>query len=162
MWTINWTEIFIPSASIAEIMIRGTIMYLFLFLALRFVSSRQVGQLGISDVLVIVVIADASQNAFAGEYRSITEGVMLVLVIIFWNYIINFLSHRVPGLRFLASAPAVPLISRGVLDRRNMRANLITLEELESHLRQHGVEKIADVKRAMLEGDGSISVVKAA
>ena len=72
-------------------------MYLALFLILRFLMLRQTSTIGIADILVIVVIADAAQNGFAKEYKSITEGVLLVLTIVFWDLLLNWLSYRFQG-----------------------------------------------------------------
>jgi hypothetical protein len=76
---INWQEIFIPVHSIPEIIVRGTMTYIMLFVILRFLLKRQTGVIGVADLLVIVLIADASQNAMANEYKSITEGAILSL-----------------------------------------------------------------------------------
>ena len=70
---IDWQSVFIPSLHIGEIVLRGTIVYLFLFILLRLLR-RGAGAIGISDLLVVVLIADAAQNAMASEYKSITEG----------------------------------------------------------------------------------------
>lgn len=80
---IEWAELLIPTHSIAENMMRGTVMYLSLFAVLRFVMIRQTSTIGIADKLVIVVIADAAQNGFAKENKSITDGIVLVLTIVF-------------------------------------------------------------------------------
>jgi uncharacterized membrane protein YcaP (DUF421 family) len=140
--------------------VRGTIMYLALFIILRFVARRQFGQLGIADLLVIVLIADASQNAMAKEYRSITEGVALVLTIVFWDYALDWLGYHIPALARLMQPPPLPLIRNGRLLSANMRAEMITRNELMSHLRQHGIQDPAEVKTAFIEGDGHISIVK--
>jgi uncharacterized membrane protein YcaP (DUF421 family) len=94
MILIGWTELIIPTHSIAEMILRGTVMYLSLFIILRFVMVRQTSTIGIADILVIVVIADAAQNGFAKEYKSITEGIVLVLTIVFWNLFLNWISYR--------------------------------------------------------------------
>src|SRR5688572_21808467 len=93
-WSINWSELFVPSGSVIEIVVRGTTLFLMLFLLLRVLPRRQIGSLGVSDLLVIVVIADAAQNGLSGEYKSITEGVVLVVTILFWNWIIDTLDYR--------------------------------------------------------------------
>lgn len=135
-------------------------MYLSLFLILRFVMLRQSSTIGIADILVIVVIADAAQNGFAKKYRSITEGVLLVLTIVFWDIGLNRLSYKFKIFeRLLAPAP-LPLIENGKMNRRNMRSQLITEEELRAQLRQQGVSDLTEVSRACLEANGEISVVK--
>ena len=135
---VEWSELLIPSHSVAEMFIRGTLMYLALFLILRFLMKRQAGSIGIADILVIVIIADAAQNAFAKEYQSITEEIVLVVTIVGWDFAIDWLSYRFPSFRRLVQPPPLPLIKDGEMIRRNMRREYITVEELESQLRLQG------------------------
>ena len=128
---IEWSELLVPTHSIAEIMLRGTVMYLSLFLILRFVMVRQTSTIGIADILVIVVIADAAQNGFAKEYKSITEGIVLILTIVFWNMFLNWISYRFKTFERLLSPPPLSLIEHGRMNRRNMRKEFITEEELK-------------------------------
>ena len=72
IFNIDWRSMFVPTESILEIVIRGTIMYIGMYALLR-VFRRQAGTVGIADLLVIVVIADAAQNGMAGDSRSITS-----------------------------------------------------------------------------------------
>src|SRR4029434_10232353 len=95
---IDWKSVFIPSLYIAEIILRGTIVYLFLFVLLRLLR-RGAGAIGISDLLVVVLIADAAQNAMASEYKSITEGLILVTTIVGWDYFLDWLGYKFPRLR---------------------------------------------------------------
>ncbi len=94
---VDWQELFVPVHPIPEIILRGTITYIMLFLILRFLLKRQSGVIGIADLLVVVLIADAAQNAMASEYKSITEGAILVLTIVFWNYAVDWLGFRFPA-----------------------------------------------------------------
>ncbi len=157
--SVDWRALFIPSGNLAEIVIRGTFVYLFLFATLRFMR-REAGAIGISDLLVVVLIADAAQNAMGSDYRSITEGLVLVATICFWDFAVNWLSYHVPAVRRVLSPGPVPLVKDGKLQRRNLRQELITEEDLMGLLREHGVERIEEVKRCYLEGDGHISVIK--
>jgi uncharacterized membrane protein YcaP (DUF421 family) len=157
---IDWQEFFIPEHSVLEMIVRGTVMYLALFVFLRVLGRRQSGSLNTADVLVIVLLADAAQNGMAHEYHSVTEGLTLVLTILTWDYLIDWLSFRFPPLRPILSPPSLLLVKNGVLQRRNMRRELITDDELKAHLREQGVEAFADVKRAQIEEDGTISVIK--
>lgn len=161
LFLVEWTDLLVPSHSIAEMILRGTVMYLGLFLILRFVMLRQSSTIGIADILVIVVIADAAQNGFAKEYKSITEGIVLVLTIVLWDIFLNWLSFRFKVFeRLLAPAPLI-LVENGKMNRRHMRKELITEEELRSQLRQQGGLNLEDIKLASLEANGEISVVKA-
>ncbi|WP_210484478.1 DUF421 domain-containing protein [Microvirga antarctica] len=157
---IDWQSVFVPELSLVEIFLRGTIMYIVLFLILRFFMKRQSGVIGIADLLVIVLIADAAQNAIAAEYKSVTEGTLLVLTIVFWNYAIDWLGYTFPAFaRFTRPAP-LQLIKEGRLLARNMREEMITKEELLSQLRQQGIDDVGQVKKAFIEGDGQISVIR--
>ena len=89
--SIDWSSVFVPTIGVAEIVLRGSIMYLGLFAVLRFMGRRQAGNFGPADLLVIVLIADAAQNGLGKEYGSVTEGLMLVLTIVGWEYLIDWL-----------------------------------------------------------------------
>jgi uncharacterized membrane protein YcaP (DUF421 family) len=121
---IDWHSLFVPSMHLGEVVFRGTVVYLFLFFLLR-IFRREAGQLGISDLLVVVLIADAAQNAMASEYRSITEGVILVATIALWDYFLDWLSFRVPDLQRLLRPPPLLSIKNGRLQRQNMKREMI-------------------------------------
>jgi uncharacterized membrane protein YcaP (DUF421 family) len=156
---IDWRAVFIPSIHVGEIFLRGSLIYLLLFLLLR-IFRRQAGALGLSDLLVVVLIADAAQNAMASEYKSITEGAILVGTIFFWDYFLDWLGFRIPFLRRLLRPRALLLIENGQLQRRNMRQEMITTEELMGQLREEGLDRVEQVEKCYLEGDGRISVIK--
>jgi uncharacterized membrane protein YcaP (DUF421 family) len=153
-------ELFEIHMSVAELLIRGSAIFWFLFLIFRFVMRRDIGGVGIADVLLLVIIADASQNAMAGEYRTISEGFVLIATIIGWNWLLDWLSYRYAWARRFAQAPRLLLVDEGKPQVRNMRRHYISLDDLLSKLRQQGIESIDDVKKAYLEGDGSVSIIK--
>jgi uncharacterized membrane protein YcaP (DUF421 family) len=156
---IDWQKAFVPQLSVAEIFLRGTAVYFLLFAFLR-VLRRESGAIGITDLLVVVLIADAAQNAMAGEYVSITEGALLVGTIAVWDYTLDWLGYHSRFVaRVLRPAPLM-LVRDGRMLRRNMRRELITEDELLSQLRQQGVGDVSEVEEACLEGDGRISVIK--
>lgn len=157
---VNWHELFALSVSPIELIVRGSAMYWFLFLTFRFVLKRDVGAVGIADLLLLVIIADASQNAMAGEYRSITDGFILVGTIIGWNYGLDFIAYHVPQLRRFVEPQPLCLVRGGRMLQRNMRREFITREELSAKLREHGVTDIDEVAAAYMESDGEISVLK--
>src|SRR5215212_8635572 len=95
--TIDWRAVFVPTVSLLEIVLRGTVVYLLLFFVLRLLR-REAGALGISDLLVVVLIADAAQNAMSSEYKSVTEGAALVGTIIAWDYALDWLGYTFPPL----------------------------------------------------------------
>ena len=159
LFAIDWQNFFVPSVALAEIILRGSLIYLGIFALMRFVLKREAGTIGLPDLLMTVLIADAAQNAMAAEYHSITEGFLLILTIVFWNYTLDWLSQRFPRIERLLHPPPLPLVKDGRLLHRNMRRELITEEELRSHLRQQGISEFAQVQAAYMEGDGQISII---
>jgi uncharacterized membrane protein YcaP (DUF421 family) len=85
---------------------------------------------------------------------------VLVATIVFWDFLIDWLTYKLPALGKILEPPTIPLIRNGRLIRRNLHQEMISAEEIKAQLRQHGVEQIADVKVAYIESDGAISVVK--
>ncbi len=158
-FNISWKALFVPSVSVAELILRGSLVYLVLFWVLRLLPSRQLGTLGLPDLLVVVLFAEAAQNAMATNYTSITEGVILVATVIFWSYLLNWLGYQFPPFQRFLNPPPLPLVKNGSMLRQNMRQALITEDELMSQLRQQGVESLAQVKAAYMEADGSISII---
>jgi len=156
---IDWKGMFSPGVPVAEIVLRGSIVYLSLFVLLRVVLKRQSGNVGLADLLVIVLIADAAQNAMSKDYQSITDGIVLVATIICWSYALEWAGHRFPAIQRFISPPALPLVRDGRMLRRNMRQELLTEDDLMSQLRLQGVDDLACVKLACMESDGEVSVI---
>jgi uncharacterized membrane protein YcaP (DUF421 family) len=155
---IDWHGVFVPTVSLVEIALRGTLMYLGIFILMRF-SRRVVGSISTADMLIVVVVADAAQNGMSAEYHSVTEGAVLVVTIFAWNWFMDWLEFRFPNLQPLLEGRPLPLIRNGRLLRRNMRAEMVTMAELSSQLREHGVEDVSQVKQCCLEADGHLSVI---
>lgn len=160
MLPVGWRDIFVPTVSLPEVIVRGTLVYLLLFLALRFFLKRNAGQIGVADLLVIVLVSEVCQGALVGEAKSIVESGLSVAVILFWTFTLNWLSFRFPALAQLTASKPLRLVEDGRLNRRNMQRELITYEELASQMRQHGIETVEGVKSACLEGDGTFSFIR--
>ena len=156
---IDWEKMFVPSSSVAEMIVRGTITYWFCFLFIRFFR-RGSGQLSISDVLLITLISDAAQNAMAGTYESVTEGAVLVGTLVFWDFALNWLGYRSVFFERLSSPEPALLIKDGVLQQQTMKREMMSENELRGLLRESGVEDPSDVKRCYLEGSGNLSVIE--
>jgi uncharacterized membrane protein YcaP (DUF421 family) len=156
---IDMGQLFTPDTPLLEIVLRGSVVYLALFFLLRLVLRREAGGFGITDLLVIVLIADAVQNAMAGEYNSITDGLLLGATLIFWSYALDWLAyHWAPFGRFM-HPPALRLVKDGQLLRANLRKELLTEDDVMAEIRQQGLEDLAQVKAAFMEFDGRISII---
>ncbi|MBC8118722.1 MAG: DUF421 domain-containing protein [Burkholderiaceae bacterium] len=159
-WSIDWSGIFKPENSLGELFVRATIMYFVIFGLLRLVLKRQAGGIGTTDVLVIVLLAEVAGNGFAAQYKSVVEGAVLVATILFWSYALNWAAYRFPPVERLLRAPTLTLVENGKILRKNMKAELVTMEELMAQLREKGIEDCAQVRKACMEADGMISVIK--
>jgi uncharacterized membrane protein YcaP (DUF421 family) len=157
---MDWKSIFLPDVPLLEIILRGSVMYIAFFALLRIILKRQTGTLGVTDLLLITLLADASQNAMAGEYKSIPDGIVLVGTLTFWNYAFDWLSFESEWFSRLIEPPPLPLIKNGKLLRRNMKLELIKEDELLMELREQGMDDISKVKEAYIESDGRISVIQ--
>jgi uncharacterized membrane protein YcaP (DUF421 family) len=143
-----------------ELVLRGTLVFWFLFGVFRFVMHRDVGSVGLADVLVLVLIADAAQNAMAGGYQSVTDGFILISTIVGWNYALDWGAYRFEWVRRMAEPPPILLVRAGHALQRNLRKEMMTHDDLMSKLREHGVDQLSQVKKAYMEGDGTVTVLR--
>lgn len=156
----DWSGLFRLSVPVTELVLRGSVVYAFLFLTFRFVIRRDVGSVGIADMLLLVLLADASQNAMAGGYTTVSEGLVLVSTLLGWNVLLDWLAFRFPMVRRFVEPTTLPLVRDGQLLKRNLRREFITEEELWARLREQGIDDLAQVKAVYLEPDGNFSVIR--
>ena len=159
MQGIDWHGVLVPTGSVVELILRASIMYLLILAGFR-IFRRDAGSLSVSDLLVVVLIADAAQNGMAGEYKSLTEGVVVVTTIFGWNYALDWLAYRFRLVHWLLHPPPLLLVRNGQLQHRNLRSEVITKEDLLAQLREQGVDEVASVKKCFLESDGRLSVIR--
>lgn len=144
-----------------ELMIRGTLMFWFLLMIFRFVLRRDMGDVGVSDFLFVVILGDAAQNAMIGEGTSAIDGMVLIGTLAAWNFLLDWLGYRIPAVERFVSGRKVCLVRHGRLQRRAMRREFITDEDIMAKIREQGLERPEQVRRMFLEADGQISVIKA-
>jgi uncharacterized membrane protein YcaP (DUF421 family) len=160
LFGVDWGHLFIPDKPLLQVFIRGTVIYVVIFFLVRLIPNRQVGGVGMNDLLLVVLIASAATNALAGDYKSITSGVVLMATLVLWSYLFNWVGHRFPFFhRLFHPAPKV-LIRDGEIQHGNMKRELVTEEELMGKLRRQGISEIGQVKEAYVEADGQISVIR--
>lgn len=152
-------SIFALSMPVSEIAIRGTVMFLAVTVLMRIVGQRESGGLGLTDVLLVVLVADAAGAGLSGNGDSIADGLLLVGVILFWSVMLDAVAYRSRRFATLLKGQPKPLIESGRLDRAVMRRELITDDEVMSQLRLHGIVDLAAVDKAYLEPNGMISII---
>ena len=96
----------------------------------------------------------------AGQYNSISEGFILVSTIIGCNLLLDWLAFRFPTFAKFAQPSPLQLIRHGRVLQRNLRQEMLTIEDLMGKLREKGVDGLDQVKHAYMESDGTISVIK--
>jgi uncharacterized membrane protein YcaP (DUF421 family) len=154
------SEIFRIEMSPWHMVFRGTLIYWFLLLVFRFLLRRAVGSLGVADLLFVVLIADASSNAMQGEYKTVSDGMVLIVTLVGWNYLLDWASYHSSTVSRFLEPPAEPLVKHGRIVHRTLRRELMTVEELMSKLREKGIADLSEVRLARLESDGGLSVRK--
>ena len=155
----DWSSVFTSTVPPLEIIARGTMVYFGILILLRITPQRESGGVGTADLLMIVLIADAAQNAMASDYKSVPDGFVLIGTLIFWNFALDWLGFHVPAIRRLLKPPPLQLVKDGKILYGHMRRALVTEPELLAELRKQGLKGIHQVKRAWMEGDGQISIM---
>ncbi|NGM87997.1 DUF421 domain-containing protein [Parapusillimonas sp. SGNA-6] len=157
---VDWPSLFEFTVPPLELIVRGTIIYWFVFTLLRIAGRRDFGSVGMANILLLVMIADAAQNGMAGEYKTVTEGMVLIATLVFWSMAVDRVCFSFPAVRDFLEPNRICLIKDGEFQRRGMRKEFITDEELLAELRLNGVDDVAQVRRAYIEPNGHVSVLK--
>ncbi len=149
---INWDSIWL-------IPVRTLIIYIVVLIGLRVSGKRQMGQMTPFDLVLLLLISNAVQNAMTGPDTSLLGGILAAATLLIANQVVGYARNRVPRLRrFIVGSPTI-LIQDGELLHKNLEHEELPEDEVLVALREHGIEDVADVELATLEVDGSISVV---
>lgn len=142
-----------------EIILRTAVVYVVVLVLLRVAGKRELGQMSPVDLVVILVIANAVQNAMTGGDNSLIGGVLAASTLVAMNLLVTRVSHRIPYLTHLFESDPTPLIQDGKQIKRNIERENVEMDELMMAAREHGIDDIEDVGAAYLERDGSISII---
>ena len=134
-------------------------VYAFIVVALRLFGKTEVAQLSLVDLVFILLISNAVQNAMVGSDSTLTGGLVAATTLFVMNYLFKRCLYRIPWLNRLVQGSPVTLVRHGQVDERALSRAMLTRDELMESMREHGVERIADVDMAVLEVDGNISVL---
>jgi uncharacterized membrane protein YcaP (DUF421 family) len=161
---MDWS-IFTPEVSILQKIIRPLIVYLFLLVAFRLAGKRELGQMTPFDLIVLLTISNVLQNAMIGADNSLSGGLIGAATLLVANGLVARLAFHAPAFaRLIESEPRV-LIQDGHILTENLRREVMTRTELERALRKHDVDPATEihlVKCALLEEDGTVTVIRAA
>jgi len=138
---------------------KSSLIYVFIVAAIRLFGKKELAQLSVIDLVFILLISNAVQNAMVGNDNTVQGGIAAALGLFIVNYIFKFISFRSAGFSKALQGEAVLLIYEGKMIEKNLEKAMITKEEVEAAVREHGVEHCADVNLAVMEVDGNISVI---
>jgi uncharacterized membrane protein YcaP (DUF421 family) len=142
-----------------ELVVRGVVVYAFLLALLRVTGKRQVGQLAPFDLVLLLVLSNAVQNSMNAGDNSLVGGLISATTLVSLNFLVGLASYRSKKLESIIEGRPEVLIHNGKLFEEVMAKAKLTRHELNAALRQAGCTCIEDVHSAILENNGSISVV---
>jgi uncharacterized membrane protein YcaP (DUF421 family) len=142
-----------------ELMVRSTAIYLAMLVALRLFGKREVGQFTLIDLVLILLLANAVQPAMTGPDTSLTGGLVIIATLVVVNRGIALARTRLPFVQRLVESAPTPLVRDGAWIPGVLKREELSTEDVEMALREHGFDDVSEVKLAVLEGDGTISVV---
>ncbi len=142
-----------------NIILRSLAVYVFIILAIRLFGKKELSQLSITNLVLILLISNAVQNAMVGPDSSLSGGLVAALTLFLLNYLIKIVSFKSKLFSKVLEGEPVMLVYKGFIKHKNLQNQKITVEEIEAVAREHGVKNIKDAELIMLEIDGSISVI---
>lgn len=144
---------------ILDVVVRSLCVYLFMIIAIRLFGKNQLSQLNAGDVVLLLLISNAVQNAMVGENTSLQGALIAALVLFIANFIVKRLMFSHSKLSSFLEDDPVILVKDGKVDQDALNKVKITRDELDEAVREHGVDGIKNVKLSVLEVDGNISVI---
>lgn len=142
-----------------EFSIRALLVYVFLLVVLRMTGKRQVGQLSPFDLVLLLVLSNAVQNSMNGGDNTVTGGIVLVLTLFLVNTLVGYLSYRSKKFELFIQGKPQILVHNGMVDEDVIARQRISRHELMSAVRQAGISELSEVRVAILENTGRISVI---
>jgi uncharacterized membrane protein YcaP (DUF421 family) len=147
------------SSQLLDIVLRSAVVYLVVVLGLRLLGKKHVAQLSIVDLVLILLISNAVQNAMVGENSTLLGGIVAAATLLVLNALLTYLLYRSPAADRLFEGTPTLLVHNGFVIHDHLSREMITEEELERVVREHGIASLRDVKIAVMEVDGTVSVV---
>lgn len=158
--TLSWSEMLLPTLPWVEKLVRPTLVYAILLLLFRVISKREMAQATLFDFLVILLISNVVQNAMIGEDNSVLGGVSGAVVLVVLSTWLNRATAHSKRTRVLLEGKPALLLRDGVILEEVMKKKSISHNDLLSAIRKQGIARLKDVGFAILELDGTISVIK--
>jgi uncharacterized membrane protein YcaP (DUF421 family) len=143
-----------------EFVLRGAIIYVFVFALLRISGTKRISQLSPLDLVLLLIISNAVQNSMNAGDNTVTAGLILAVTLVSINMLANYLIFKSRNIETLIEGQPKVIIHNGMIIESTVKSEKITRREIEEALREEGVTQINTVRYAILETDGKISIVK--
>lgn len=146
-------------SSLGIIALKSIAIYLFIILAIRLFGKKELAQLSVFDLVFILLISNSVQNAMVGPDNTLVGGLAAATGLFVINYLLKLLLKYFPTVDKVLEGEPLLLIYEGKVQQQNLEECMLTMDELEAAVREHGAKNVSEVSLAMLEKDGSISVI---
>lgn len=154
------THLLTPDVPVAALVLRAVVVYVFLLFVLRLAGRRELGQMTSFDLVLLLVISNAVQNAINGGDNSLSGGLVSAVTLVVLNWGVGWASYRWRKVERLLQGRPARIVTDGKIHFGELRHELITLSELRSALRKQGIRRLAECAEVVLEPDGTLSVVR--
>lgn len=152
-FAISWRDI-------VDLVLRAAVVYIVLLLGIRLAGKREVGQMTPFDLVLLLLISNAVQNAMIGPYNALTAGLVAALTLLLLNNVTSRLVFKNWRLRRMIEGSPALLVYNGQINRDSMRREGVSETDLHAAMREHGVESFNQVHMAVLEVDGNVSIIR--
>jgi uncharacterized membrane protein YcaP (DUF421 family) len=146
-------------SGLLDVVLRTAIVYLFLIAAIRISGKREVGQMSVLELIVVLIISDAVQNSMIGENTSIWGGLVAVTTLLALDVGLKALASRSKRLRTAIEGEPRLLVRDGRLLEKALKEEGLEVDDVRAAVRSHGLVRIEEVRLAVLEIDGTISII---
>lgn len=143
-----------------ELVLRGTIIYFFMFVAIKLWGKKHMGELTAFDFILLLFISEAVQNSLVSDDKSVFSAMIVITTFLIWNSIINKITFRSRTLEKILDGTPVILVKNGTIDKDNMWKEQVTEQELEEAMRRQGLDDLSKVKQATLETNGHLTIIE--
>lgn len=156
----NWGDVLLPHGPLLELIVRPTIVYFFLLACLRLFARRQVSRFGLSDILILFLLATTVRHGLTGRYLGVGDALIVASTILLWDWLLNMLSYHSRVIRWLVRGRAILVVRAGEIVEDAAHRERLSRDDIMEKLREHGVAELSGVREAYVEPDGKFSVIR--
>lgn len=155
-----WENLVSMDVSVGNLVIRAVVVYFSVLILLRTGGKRQIGQMGPTEFVAVLLISNAVQNAMNAGDNSLVGGIILAITLVGLSWLISYATFKFKSVEvFFEGSPTI-LVHQGKLLTKNMEKEQVTVEELHSRMRRQGITDMKQIATAILEADGDLTLIR--